>query len=138
MLAVAEVFGLRSCISVRSRFISGHKIPENLSQKCSKIHGHNYLVKVRVCVDGGSPWVMDLDELYRAVNSLLEPLDHAYILSEDQEEVAGARNIRLPIKIASAEEISRWIYESLRGIGIVGVSEVEVCETDDYCASYGE
>lgn len=130
--------GLRTCISVRSRFIAGHRIPENLSRKCSNIHGHNYLVKVKICANGASPWVMDLDDLGKAVNKLLEPLDHSYILSEDQVEVSGARNVRLPIRIASAEEISRWIYESLRNMGIKGISEVEVCETEDYCASYGE
>ncbi|MDT7888981.1 MAG: 6-carboxytetrahydropterin synthase [Desulfurococcales archaeon] len=129
---------MRTCISVRTSFIAGHRVPEALSAKCSKIHGHNYAVKVRVCRDGEIPWVMDLDELHKAVEKLLEPLDHSYILAENQEEIVGAKNIRLPIKIASAEEISRWIYESLIKIGIKGVAEVEVCETSDYCASYGE
>ncbi|PWV36957.1 MAG: hypothetical protein DJ555_04585 [Desulfurococcaceae archaeon] len=137
-MVVMGATGLRTCISVKSRFIAGHRVPENLSQKCSKIHGHNYLVRVKVCVDGSTPWVMDLDELSKAVNTLLEPLDHSYILSEGQEDIAGAKNVRLPIKIASAEELSRWIYESLENMGIKGLSEVEVCETEDYCASYGE
>jgi len=129
---------MRTCISVRASFIAGHRIPEELSSRCSKVHGHNYAVRVKVCRRGASPWVMDLDELYRAVEKLLEPLDHSYILAEGQEDVAGAKNVRLPIRIASAEEISRWIYASLAEMGVEGVSEVEVCETEDYCASYGE
>lgn len=129
---------MKTCISVRTRFIAGHKVPEDLSEKCSKIHGHNYLVRVRVCRGGETPWVMDLDELNNKVEKLLNPLDHSYILAEGQEEIEGARNIRLPIRIASAEELSRWIYRSLRDMGIEGVAEVEVCETEDYCASYGE
>jgi 6-pyruvoyltetrahydropterin/6-carboxytetrahydropterin synthase len=128
---------MRTCISVRAFFIAGHRVPESLSSKCSKIHGHNYMVRVRVCREGGIPWVMDLDELYRAVEKLLEPLDHSYILAEGQEEIEGAKNVRLPIKIASAEELSRWIYESLAKMGIERVAEVEVCETESYCASYG-
>ncbi len=126
---------MRTCISVSSTFIAGHRLPRELSTKCSNIHGHNYRVRVKVCRDGETPWVMDLDKLYEILNNISRDLDHAYILAQDQEEVPNAKNVRLPIKIASAEELARWFMDMFENHGIKGVIYVEVCETDNYCAS---
>lgn len=127
--------GPRTCVSVRSGFVAGHSVPEGLSRRCSRVHGHNYSVRVRACSEGPSPWVVDMDQLERALREILEPLDHAYILARGQEEVPGARNVRLPIEMASAEELARWVFEALRESGI-RASEVEVCETEDLCATF--
>ncbi len=126
---------MRTCISVSSTFIAGHRLPRELSAKCSNIHGHNYRVRVKVCRDGETPWVMDLDKLYEMLDNISRDLDHAYILAQDQEEVPNAKNVRLPIKIASAEELARWFMDMFEKHGIEGVIYVEVCETDNYCAS---
>ena len=125
---------MRTCISVTSTFIAGHRLPRDLSVKCSNIHGHNYRVKVMVCRDGEHPWVMDLDKLYEILNNISKDLDHAYILAQNQDEVPNARNVRLPIQVVSAEELARWFMKTLKELGINGVTQVEVCETDNYCA----
>ena len=119
----------RFSVVYSTSFSAGHRL-EDHPGKCRRLHGHNYLVKV--WVEGGldeKNMVIDYYELKSIVDSIVEELDH-HVLNE----VLGDRN-------PTSELIARWIAERVSaelvktGRG-VRVSRVEVCETNDFCASY--
>ena len=82
-----------SLIKVTKEFVfdAAHRIPGHLG-KCKNIHGHTYRVQVTV----GMPlcefkqsegMVMDFGDLSQVVRPIIEAMDHALIISEDDEHL---------------------------------------------------
>ncbi len=72
--------------------------------KCGKLHGHSF--KVEICVEGDvnpeTGWLYDHAEISRAMNPLVDILDHAYL-----NEIEGLEN-------PTIENMSGWIWKRLK------------------------
>jgi 6-pyruvoyltetrahydropterin/6-carboxytetrahydropterin synthase len=67
----------------------GHRLPEHFG-KCKNIHGHSY--KMIVELEGKvneSGMVMDYYELKKIVEPVIERLDHAFMVYEEDKEIIG-------------------------------------------------
>jgi 6-pyruvoyltetrahydropterin/6-carboxytetrahydropterin synthase len=87
--------------------------------KCRRLHGHGYRVDVHVSgpTDPARGWVMDFGELKRAVQPVLETLDHRYL-----NDVPG-------LEQPTSERIARYIWDRLKP-ALPGLSAVTVWESD--------
>ena len=127
---IIEIDGAHSGI----RFSACHFIPGH--EKCSKLHGHSYIVRARLEGDvGDSGMVMDFVDIKRALRQIAEEMDHKTLLprstdnvrlsvSEKEIEVltCGKRYvfpkedaIVLDVDVTTAEEMSRLMAERLLG-----------------------
>jgi 6-pyruvoyltetrahydropterin/6-carboxytetrahydropterin synthase len=101
------------------RFEAAHRLPNvPAGHKCARLHGHSFRVTVYVRgeVDANTGWVRDFADITRALQPLLELLDHQYL-----NEVAGLEN-------PTSEVIAGWIAERLKPV-LPGLSRVRVHET---------
>ena len=118
-------------ICVEDWFAAAHYL-RNYHGKCENPHGHNYRVKVYVSgtqLDEGG-MLIDFSILKKHLKTVLETLDHQDLNATpyfaEQEP--------------SAENISRYIFESLKPIlpPNVKLSGVEVFETEKNSVLYRE
>jgi 6-pyruvoyltetrahydropterin/6-carboxytetrahydropterin synthase len=111
------------------RFEAAHYLP-NLpdSHKCRRTHGHSFRgeIAVRGPVDPQVGWVIDFADLKRAVQPVIDRLDH-YLLNE----VEGLQN-------PTSELLAVWIWEKLHAQlpGLVRVTIEETCTSR--CHYFGE
>jgi 6-pyruvoyltetrahydropterin/6-carboxytetrahydropterin synthase len=118
-------------VSVEETFAAGHAL-RNYHGKCENVHGHNY--KVQLTVRGGeldgAGLLVDFVELKRALNAVIDRLDHQFLNDVPPFDVLNP----------SAENMARYFHEEIsRGLGTrtgVTVSEVKIWETDTSCATY--
>lgn len=98
------------------RFEAAHKLVE-YDGPCSKLHGHTYVLHVRVMGNiNSSGFVMDFKDLKTVVNSeVISFLDHSYL-----NDLIGQ---------PSAENIALWIMERLKGK--LPLHEIVLFETPD-------
>ena len=86
------------------RFEAAHFLP-NVPEghKCRRVHGHSFRgeVAVRGPIDARLGWVIDFADLKRAVDPLVDRLDH-YLLND----IAGLEN-------PTAEMLAIWIWREL-------------------------
>lgn len=88
------------------RFEAAHflpRVPEG--HKCRRMHGHSFRgeIAVRGQVDPATGWLIDFADLKRAVDPIVDRLDH-YLLNE----VEGLEN-------PTSERIAVWFWEQLIG-----------------------
>ncbi len=102
---------------------------------CEPLHGHNYDVFVDVEGDlTEDSWVWDFGDLKRSVKSIIDELDHKFLLQRESRvlditEQEGAWEIRyrdryyvfprddvvaLPIDNSTAERLAEWVAGRLR------------------------
>lgn len=111
------------------RFEAAHYLP-NLpdTHKCRRTHGHSFRgeIAVRGPVDPEIGWVIDFADLKRAVQPVIDRLDH-YLLNE----VEGLQN-------PTSELLAVWIWEKLAPQlpGLVRVTIEETCTSR--CHYHGE
>ena len=111
------------------RFEAAHYLP-NLPEahKCRRTHGHSFRgeIAVRGPVDPEIGWVIDFADLKRAIQPVVDRLDH-YLLNE----VEGLQN-------PTSELLAVWIWEKLAPQlpGLVRVTIEETCTSR--CHYYGE
>jgi 6-pyruvoyltetrahydropterin/6-carboxytetrahydropterin synthase len=111
------------------RFEAAHYLP-NLpdAHKCRRTHGHSFRgeIAVRGPVDPEIGWVIDFADLKRAVQPVIDRLDH-YLLNE----VEGLQN-------PTSELLAVWIWEKLAPQlpGLVRVTIEETCTSR--CHYHGE
>jgi 6-pyruvoyltetrahydropterin/6-carboxytetrahydropterin synthase len=110
-------------------FEAAHRLP-NVSKdhKCSRLHGHSFLVEVHVRgpVGEATGWVMDFAEIKTAFQPLHDQLDHHFL-----NEVDGLSN-------PTSENIARWIWRHLKS-RLNQLSTVVVRETcTSGCVYQGE
>jgi len=102
-------------------FEAAHRLPYvPAAHKCSRLHGHNY--KVRIEVEGelitGLDWVCDFSMIEVIADVIKEQVDHRYL-----NEINGLEN-------PTAEIIALWILAIAR-LMIHNISCVTVWETED-------
>lgn len=119
----------------------GHRLPEHFG-KCKNIHGHSY--KMMVELDGEldvNGMVMDYYDLKKIINPIIENLDHAFMVNENDKPVVEflekLNSKKVTVKFDSTvENITRYFLNEISGSGLPGnirKLKVRVCETpDDY------
>ena len=108
------------------RFEAAHALPNApAGHKCRRLHGHNYRVDVHVAgaVDPEVGWVMDFGEIKRAVEPLLDRLDHRML-----SDIPGLEN-------ATSEVIAKYLWDRLRP-ALPLLSAVTVWESDTSRCTY--
>ncbi len=118
-------------ICVEDWFAAAHYL-RNYHGKCENPHGHNYRVKVYVSgkkLDKGG-MLIDFSILKKFLKSVLETLDHHDLNTTPY----------FAEKEPSAENISRYIFDSLKALLPSGVhmAGVEVFETEKNSVLYQE
>lgn len=125
---ILEIDGAHSGI----RFSSSHFIPNH--EKCSRMHGHGYIVRLRLEGDiGSNGMVMDFVILKKKLKEMIDEFDHRVLLptkseivkiKEEGEEVevtfCGKRYIfpktdvkYLDVPTTTAEEMSKMMTERM-------------------------
>jgi 6-pyruvoyltetrahydropterin/6-carboxytetrahydropterin synthase len=103
------------------RFEAAHALPHlPAGHKCSRMHGHSYRLDVHVTgpVDAATGWVMDFGDIKRAVEPVLETLDHRCL-----NEIEGLAN-------CTSETIAAWLWQRLRP-ALPLLSAIAVWESDN-------
>ena len=107
-------------------FEAAHRLP-NLpaGHKCSRLHGHSFLVRVFVKgeLDPSLGWVMDFAEIKAICKPVIERLDHYYL-----NDIEGLEN-------PTSERIAVWLWGALKP-ALPALSRIEVRETCTAGCSY--
>lgn len=119
-------------LSVETKFASAHQLRE-YKGKCENLHGHSWRVQVVVTAQSLNPigLAMDFTDLKRLTNEIVGPMDH--ICLNDLPAFSD--------KNPSSENISRWIFESLKekvADYSVTLKAVTVWESETASATYTE
>ena len=119
-------------ILVKGDFSSAHNL-RGYKGKCEALHGHNWKVEARFEKEDLNDIGISVDFVVLKVRlkDILKKLDHAYL---NKVDVFKTKN-------PSAENISRFIYEKLKGsIKEKGLflKSVSVWESETSCATYYE
>ena len=125
---ILEIDGEHSGI----RFSASHFIPRH--EKCSRLHGHTYILRLRLDGDiGKDGMVMDFVELKKELRKFVEELDHRFLLPGKSDEVVltideesvyavcGSKKYMFPkedvvileIPTTTAEEMTKMMVERL-------------------------
>ena len=102
------------------RFEAAHSLPHvPPGHKCARLHGHSYRVDVHVTgqPDPRSGWVMDFGEIKRAVEPILEELDHRCL-----NDIPGLEN-------STSETLARYLWDRIY-VDLPGLSAITVWESD--------
>ena len=118
-------------VTIEQTFAAGHAL-RNYHGKCENVHGHNY--RCQVTVEGeeldGTGLLMDFVALKKAVNEVIDRLDHQWLNDYPPFTVLNP----------SAENIAKYIYDEVnQGIRPetgVRIGSVKLWETDTSSATY--
>ena len=119
-------------ILIKGDFSSAHNL-RGYKGKCEALHGHSWKVEARFEKEDLNDIGISVDfvVLKARLKDILKKLDHAYLNKIDAFKT----------KNPSAENISRFIYEKLKGsIKEKGLflKSVSVWESETACATYYE
>ncbi|HYA12187.1 MAG TPA: 6-carboxytetrahydropterin synthase QueD [Thermodesulfovibrionales bacterium] len=119
-------------LMVETTFSAAHQL-KGYKGKCERLHGHNWKVQVLVNAErlNEIDIAIDFHELKRLTNEVVSTLDHT-ILNEI---------FPFTEKNPSSENISKWIYDSLRkkiNDENIHLSAVTVWESETSSATYYE
>ncbi len=102
------------------RFDAAHALP-NLppDHKCRRMHGHSYRVDIHVTgpVDERLGWVMDFAQIKRAVQAVLDRIDHRYL-----NEIPGLEN-------STSEILAKYLWDRIAQ-EVPGLSAVTIWESE--------
>lgn len=107
------------------RFSACHFIPRH--EKCSRLHGHSYIVRLRLEGDiGEEGMIMDFVILKRKLKEMIDELDHRTLLPTRSEDV------RLQMTDDSVEAVScgkRYVFprEDVTLLDIPTTTAEEMC-----------
>ena len=92
------------------------KVPAG--HKCGAMHGHSFKVEIAIEgeVDPTTGWVYDHAEISRAMNPLVDQLDHAYL-----NDIPGLEN-------PTIENMAGWFWQKLAPL-CPGLCEIVIHET---------
>lgn len=93
--------------------------------KCGRMHGHSFKMEISVEgeVDPATGWLYDHSRISRAMDPLLELLDHSYL-----NDIPGLDN-------PTIENMCRWFWERLSP-SLAGLAEIVIHETPSARCSY--
>jgi 6-pyruvoyltetrahydropterin/6-carboxytetrahydropterin synthase len=93
--------------------------------KCGRMHGHSFKMEISVEgeVDPSTGWLYDHARISRAMDPLLELLDHSYL-----NDIPGLEN-------PTIENMCLWFWERLSP-SLVGLAEIVIHETPSARCSY--
>ena len=93
--------------------------------KCGKMHGHSFRMEISVegDVDPATGWLYDHALISRAMDPLLDQLDHSYL-----NDIPGLDN-------PTIENMCRWFWEKLER-QLPGLAEIVIHETPTARCSY--
>jgi len=119
-------------VMVEGSFSAAHNL-RGYREKCEKLHGHNW--KVRVGIRGGKldkyGMLIDFRDVKDYLEKIIEKLDHKYLNEISHFKVTNP----------TSENIARFIYNDLR-FHLKGsqyrVSKVTVWESDTASATYSQ
>jgi len=118
--------------------------------KCAHLHGHSYLWKVTATADKltANGLVLDFKDLKKAMEEVLEPLDHALVLniydpiataiSGEKATDGSIQRVHLKEWNPTAENFAEWASSEiqLRLPTDITVVKVVVFETETCCAEW--
>jgi len=113
----------RMRLDVEFYFAAAHRLPR-YEGPCFRLHGHNYkfFVALEGQVDPRTGMIADFGRVKEVVQEhVLARVDH--------------RNLNDILDNPTAENIARWIWESLDG-RLPGLCEVRLYEIPDSCVTY--
>jgi 6-pyruvoyltetrahydropterin/6-carboxytetrahydropterin synthase len=113
-------------LSREYRFEAAHHLPKvPVGHRCSRLHGHSYRIEifVRGLVDEESGWLIDFYDLDRAVQPLVDALDHRLL-----NEIEGLQN-------PTCEHLCSWIWRRLAPV-LPQLDAVTIWETNDSRCTY--
>lgn len=98
---------------------AAHRLP-NVPEghKCSRLHGHSFLVRIVVAGEPGetSGWVMDFSDIKSVFKPIYDRLDHHYL-----NDIEGLEN-------PTSENLAIWIWNELKA-DLPELSRIEIKET---------
>jgi len=110
---------MRATIIKEFRFEAAQTLPTAPEgHKCRNMHGHSFKIEIACTgtVDPAIGWVYDHAEISRAMNPLLDKLDHSYL-----NEIEGLEN-------PTIENMCAWFWRILAP-QLPGLSEIVLYET---------
>jgi 6-pyruvoyltetrahydropterin/6-carboxytetrahydropterin synthase len=113
----------RMRLDVEFYFAAAHRLPR-YEGPCFRLHGHNYkfFVTVEGDVDPATGMIADFGRIKDVVSeAVLSRVDH--------------RNLNDVLENPTAENIARWIWETLAPL-MPGLTEVRLFEIPDCCVTY--
>jgi 6-pyruvoyltetrahydropterin/6-carboxytetrahydropterin synthase len=122
-MAIDYTDSRRMRLDVEFYFAAAHRLPR-YEGPCFRLHGHNYkfFVTVEGDVDPSSGMIADFGKIKEVVaEEVLARVDH--------------RNLNDVLDNPTAENIARWIWESLAP-RMAGLVEVRLYEIPDSCVTY--
>jgi 6-pyruvoyltetrahydropterin/6-carboxytetrahydropterin synthase len=139
----------------KARFSAAHFLVNH--QKCSRIHGHNYTVCIKVKgVLNEKNFVVDFFEMKERLRAIADELDHAILLPEKSNEMKitfvgtqvmvdmGEKHFEfpksdvrlLPLEATTSELLAKYIHDRIKPSYPNHELIVEVGETDGNIAFY--
>ena len=107
---------MKTTIFKEFKFSAAHNLTTN-GHPCSKLHGHNY--KVRIELSGkidSSGMILDFSEIKKRIQPIIDKLDHSYLND-------------IIIRPTTSENIASWIFtQSNNQLGCV--TKVTLWETE--------
>ncbi len=142
-----------TCISVEDSFPAAHYTNPRLSP-AGTLHGHNWRVRVTVCKEGVSAWVVDAVKLREVLNDIIEPFKFSIIVPETDAKVwLGPNGLKevleenlgvkvrvavIPYPVTSGEVIAYYICSRIKDEIDADCYRVEVEESPGEVAVYDE
>ncbi|TET29561.1 MAG: 6-carboxytetrahydropterin synthase [Candidatus Heimdallarchaeota archaeon] len=135
-----------------AHFIIGH-------DKCGRLHGHNYFIKVKISGDiNEQHMVLDYGLLKEELKKLVKPLDHKVLIPAEAEGLQIEKEkesvevitcdkryllpvedvVHLPIPATTAEELAKYFHQELQKIWSKFVIRVTIEEAPGASATYTE
>jgi 6-pyruvoyltetrahydropterin/6-carboxytetrahydropterin synthase len=117
---------MRARLTKDFRFESAQTLPNvPPTHKCGRMHGHSFLMEITVEgeVNPATGWIYDHAEISKAMNPLVEMLDHAYL-----NEIPGLEN-------PTIELMAGWFWQKLAP-QLPGLAEIVIHETPTARCSY--
>lgn len=135
-------------ISVEGHFSAAHFL-EDYKGLCGSVHGHRWTVKLSLTTQalGRGAMVADFSSLKSALNSIMDEMDHAFILDPEGNEAskefyALAKKWNMRVFCFSgrttAEHIAKYVYDRIKEELGWTTHSVIVYEAPTNCVEYSE
>jgi len=132
--------GLLTCLDTEFMFSGAHRV--RFSGVYGRLHGHNWVIRVRVCVNGRRDLIMDIDEFRARLLPVINELEGKYLRAPGESTAGLGEGEYVDVECMSdgvTSECLSWyilgrVEEALRSMG-VRAEEVRVrsCDSSINC-----